>query len=320
MGEVGQYPHGTFCWVDLETTDVPAAKTFYAGLFGWDMEDLPSGETTYTMYRLGGKDVAAIYPGPGPGRPQSPPHWNSYIAVTDLELATSDAKGLGASMIAEPFDVMDTGCMAVIQDATGAVVNLWEPKPFSGARLVNEVGAWSWNELVTPDIEGAKAFYATLLGWDAADVSAGFPRASFTLGRFLIGGSMFRRGERGKPPGGRCLSEWPTWTRPPNWPGTWADRSSSRRWASPWEGFPSSVTQQALHSPSRRSPPAPFGALTAPERTQNGGGRFLRRCPLELRQHIGREPCRWGGTSRSRAGRSPGRQPRTGPARERSDV
>jgi predicted enzyme related to lactoylglutathione lyase len=188
MGEVSQYPHGTFCWVDLETTDVPTAKAFYAGLFGWDMEDLPSGETTYTMCRLHGKDVAAIYPGPGPGRPQYPPHWNSYIAVTDLDFATSQAKGLGASMIAEPFDVMDTGRMAVIQDATGAVVNLWEPKPFSGARLVNEVGAWSWNELVTPDIEGAKAFYTALLGWQAADVPAGFPRASFTLGRFLIGG------------------------------------------------------------------------------------------------------------------------------------
>lgn len=37
-------------------------------------------------------------------------------------------------------------------------------------------------------------------------------------------------------------------------------------------------------------PPAPFGASTAPERTPNGGGRFLRRRPLELRQYVGREP------------------------------
>jgi predicted enzyme related to lactoylglutathione lyase len=188
MGEVSRYPHGTFCWVDLETTDVPGAKAFYAHLFGWEMEDLPSGETTYTMCRLDGKDVAAIYEPPEQQRSQAPPHWNSYIAVDDLDVATSGAKGLGASVIAEPFDVMDTGRMAVIQDTAGAVVSLWESKPFSGARLVNEVGTWSWNELVTPDIEGAKAFYGGLLGWEAEDVPAGVPRASFTLGRFLIGG------------------------------------------------------------------------------------------------------------------------------------
>jgi predicted enzyme related to lactoylglutathione lyase len=188
MGEVSRYPHGTFCWIDLATTDVPGAKDFYRRLLGWEMEDLPSGESAYTMCRLDGKDVAAIYETPEPQRSQLPPHWNSYIAVDDLDAATAAAKGLGATVMAEPFDVADTGRMAVIQDPTGAVVTLWEAKPFLGARLVNEVGTWSWNELVTPDIEEAKAFYAGLLGWEAEDVPAGVPRASFTLDRLLIGG------------------------------------------------------------------------------------------------------------------------------------
>lgn len=188
MGEVSRYPHGTFCWVDLATTDVPAAKAFYGELLGWEMEDVPSAESTYTMCRLGGKDVAAIYEPLEPQRSQFPPHWNSYISVDDLDAAAAEAKGLGASVTAEPFDVTDTGRMAVIQDPTGAYVTLWEANPFLGARLVNEVGTWSWNELVTPSIDGAKAFYGGLLGWEAEDVPAGVPRASFTLGRFLIGG------------------------------------------------------------------------------------------------------------------------------------
>jgi predicted enzyme related to lactoylglutathione lyase len=188
MGEVSRYPHGTFCWVDLATTAVPAAKDFYGSLFGWEMEDVPSGESTYTMCRLDGKDVAAIYEPPEPQRSQFPPHWNSYIAVDDLDEAAARAKGSGASVIAEPFDVADTGRMAVIQDPTGAVVSFWEPKPFLGARLVNEIGTWSWNELVTAEMEVAKSFYGGLFGWRAEDVPAGIPRASFSLGQYLIGG------------------------------------------------------------------------------------------------------------------------------------
>ena len=32
---VKSYPDNMFCWVDLVTTDVAAAKEFCSGLFGW---------------------------------------------------------------------------------------------------------------------------------------------------------------------------------------------------------------------------------------------------------------------------------------------
>jgi predicted enzyme related to lactoylglutathione lyase len=41
MGKVERYPNGTFCWVDLGTTDAPGAKAFYGGLLGWSAEDVP---------------------------------------------------------------------------------------------------------------------------------------------------------------------------------------------------------------------------------------------------------------------------------------
>ena len=63
MGERSRYAAGSFCWVDLTTTDQAAAKAFYGGLFGWEAEDLPVGEGAfYSMQRLRGKDVAAISP------------------------------------------------------------------------------------------------------------------------------------------------------------------------------------------------------------------------------------------------------------------
>jgi hypothetical protein len=185
MGDVTAYPNGTFCWIDLGTPDVAGAKAFYGNLFGWAMEDFPAGdEETYTICRLRGKDVAAIHEHPK----KEGAEWSSYISVEDADQAASRAAELGARVLMDPFDVLDVGRMSLIRDPAGAVVSLWQPKTHIGARFVNEVGAWGWNELVTPDMDAAKSFYGDLFGWKAEDVPANIPRGIFTMGDLLIGG------------------------------------------------------------------------------------------------------------------------------------
>jgi uncharacterized protein len=185
MGEVERYPNGVFCWIDLGTTDVAGATAFYGGLFGWEFEDQPAGDgDAYTLCRLQGRDVAGIHrhdPDEGIG-------WASSVAVDDLEAATARARELGAAVLAEPFDVPGAGRTAVLRDPSGAVVSLWQPQGHAGAGLVNEVGTWTWNELATPDLAAAKAFYAELFGWGAQDIPGQFPRTSFSLGDLLVGG------------------------------------------------------------------------------------------------------------------------------------
>ena len=44
MSEVNEYAPGTFCWVELATTDQNAAKQFYQQLLGLDVKDIPIGE------------------------------------------------------------------------------------------------------------------------------------------------------------------------------------------------------------------------------------------------------------------------------------
>ncbi|MFN2515778.1 MAG: VOC family protein, partial [Pyrinomonadaceae bacterium] len=62
MQETSEYKPGTFCWVELATTDGEAAKKFYTELFGWDFTDNPIGPgMVYTMLKLDGKDVGALY-------------------------------------------------------------------------------------------------------------------------------------------------------------------------------------------------------------------------------------------------------------------
>jgi predicted enzyme related to lactoylglutathione lyase len=168
MGERTEYPHGTFSWVELATTDQDAAKGFYSELFGWDYEDSPVGDgITYSMATLRGRYVGAIAPQQTQERDQDvPPHWNSYVTVDDVDAVSGRAAELGGQLWAPPFDVMDVGRMSVLSDPTGAVVFLWQARQHIGAGLVNEPGAFCWNELATRDPKTATEFYSALLGWE----------------------------------------------------------------------------------------------------------------------------------------------------------
>ncbi len=177
MGERTQYTPGTFSWADLNTTDQDAAKTFYAGLLGWEFTDSPAGEgVVYSMATVGGKFVGAISPQPQQQRDAgAPPAWNSYITVEDVDATAARAQELGATMHAPPFDVMTAGRMAVVQDPQGAYFLLWQPNEHIGAGLVNAPGALSWNELGSPDLEASAAFYGELLGWTTTPMEGADP-------------------------------------------------------------------------------------------------------------------------------------------------
>jgi predicted enzyme related to lactoylglutathione lyase len=175
MGERDSYAPGTFCWADLGTTEGAAAKAFYTALLGWDAEDLAAGEDgVYTMFRRGGRDVAALYEMGADERGQLPPHWSSYVSVADVEAVAARARELEAAVVADPFDVMDSGRMAVVRDPGGAHLHLWQPGRHIGAGRVNEPGCMVWNELATSDVARTAAFYRDLLGWEAEPDATGY--------------------------------------------------------------------------------------------------------------------------------------------------
>lgn len=167
MAEFTSYDPGTFSWVDLATSDQDAAKAFYADLMGWTYVDNPvEPGYAYSMAQLGGKDVAAIFTMRKEQASMGiPPHWQSYVTVAGADETAEKAKALGGNVLADPFDVMTAGRMSVIQDPGGAVLNVWEPKENVGAAIVNEPGAFCWNELLTKDVDGSKTFYGGLFGW-----------------------------------------------------------------------------------------------------------------------------------------------------------
>src|SRR2546425_9019390 len=198
MGERTTSTPGTFSWADVATTDQQAAKGFYSGLFGWQAEDMPMGDgAAYSMMRMNGKDVAAVAPQPPQQRDAGvPPAWNSYVTVESADAAAEKAGQLGATVHAPPFDVMEVGRMAVIQDPQGAFFMVWEPKQMIGAGLVNAPGALCWNELAAAEMNSAPDFYGGLFGWTTEHFEGG-PMRYLTIknGQAVNGGMREKQPE-----------------------------------------------------------------------------------------------------------------------------
>ncbi|RVW02615.1 VOC family protein [Rhodococcus spongiicola] len=170
MSERSSYTVGTPSWVDLQTPDQLGAKDFYADVFGWSYHDLsnPDG-SVYSIAMLRGERVAAIAPlPPGSSPVDTPPTWNTFITVDDVDAATARVAPAGGKLILQAFDVGDAGRMAFVADPTGAEVGLWQAREHVGATLVNETGTLIWNELVTDRPETALAFYESVVGLGSA--------------------------------------------------------------------------------------------------------------------------------------------------------
>jgi predicted enzyme related to lactoylglutathione lyase len=190
MQELPNQKPGSFCWIELGTTDADGAKNFYHQLFGWDYEDHSMGpDGMYTIMKLNGKDVGGLYQLSSAMLEQGmPTHWLSYIAVTNAEDATTQAVSAGATVIKEPFDAGPNGRMSIIQDPTGAVFATWQPKAHPGAAAYRETGALCWNELGTGDTQKAGDFYTTMFGWETEVLSGPMEYTVFKNNGEGIGG------------------------------------------------------------------------------------------------------------------------------------
>jgi predicted enzyme related to lactoylglutathione lyase len=184
------YTPGTPCWVDVFTPDPEAAQRFYGSVFGWTPGASPGPGYRYLLHE------GAVVAGSGQLTEEQmqrgmPPSWSMHVRVTEVDASVERALELGASVATEAFTVDGVGRLAVLSDPQGAIFLLWEPRGFAGAEVVNEVGAWAWNDLQTADPAAAAPFYEALFGWTIAE-APGADGAYFTIsheGR-SIGGLM----------------------------------------------------------------------------------------------------------------------------------
>jgi hypothetical protein len=152
-------------------TDPDAAKHFYSGLFGWDIQDGPPEAGGYAMCLMNGRAVTAISPKPADN--PFPNVWSTYLASDDLDATVATAKEAGGKFMMEPMDVMTAGRLAFGMDPTGAPYGIWQGGDHLGVGIYNEPGTLVWNELMTADYAGAKAFYREVFGYTYEEIGEG---------------------------------------------------------------------------------------------------------------------------------------------------
>ena len=181
MSDQDRYIPGVPCWIDTAQPDPAAAVAFYGGLFGWEFEDVmpPGSPRPYHVARIRGGDVAAVTSPPEGAPPTA--EWNTYVWVADAGETAAKVRAAGGTVLMEPAEVPNAGRMAVFADPAGAAFRAWQPGGHRGAAVVNEHGSLNFNNLHTNDVDGARAFYGAVFGWDLLEIGGGGAGAMWAL-------------------------------------------------------------------------------------------------------------------------------------------
>ncbi|MFF8035744.1 VOC family protein [Streptomyces sp. NPDC016626] len=170
-----RFVDGAPSWIDVSTSDIEGAASFYRGLFGWEFRPAGPGAGGHGFFRLAGRTVAG-------GRPaipeQGPPAWTVYFRSPDADATAQAVRQAGGGVPVPPAEVDGQGRSAVLADQAGVSFGIWEPGRVEGLGAAGEVGSLCWAELYTPDIARAAAFYHSVLGWETSAVT--FPSGVYT--------------------------------------------------------------------------------------------------------------------------------------------
>ena len=160
---------GLFVWYELMTTDVAAAADFYGKVVGWTAKDSGMPGMDYRLFHSGKSMVAGLMAQPEEARKTgAPPGWLGYVAVADVDAASTEVASLGGVVHVPPRDIPGVGRFAVAGDPQEAVFALFrgspgdEPPPSPPPGTPGRIG---WHELYASDWEAVFAFYAALFGW-----------------------------------------------------------------------------------------------------------------------------------------------------------
>ncbi len=127
MAEFTIPKHGEICWRELNTQNLDAAKGFYQGLFGWNLEQSKVSPVQYDEIHFGGEAVGGmmqITKDWGENWQKIPSAWMSYIAVDDCDETIEKIKANGGDVCIPAFDAPNVGRMSVVKDPSGAAFSI----------------------------------------------------------------------------------------------------------------------------------------------------------------------------------------------------
>jgi predicted enzyme related to lactoylglutathione lyase len=138
-----------FFQIQLRTSDVAAARAFYAAVFG---------ARVFDILQLQAQAVAR----------GARPHWLGYLGVDDVDRATAAFTQRGATALGPKWVSPEGLQAAVMRDPGGASVALAKPAtdaPLQSAASAGSADNGIWYLLNTANVQAAKANYGELFGW-----------------------------------------------------------------------------------------------------------------------------------------------------------
>jgi predicted enzyme related to lactoylglutathione lyase len=176
-------PAGSFIWYELMTSNANAAARFYGAVVGWQIAGTPDPQAAGMDYRLIGRDDGGSAGGVMQLAPDmlargARPSWVAYLHVPHVDKAVQDITADGGQLLM-PKMVLPVGEIAMVADPMGAPFYVMSPVPppdkpdaTSDVFSVDRPQHVRWNELRTPDLARAQAFYTRHFGFQCNESMA----------------------------------------------------------------------------------------------------------------------------------------------------
>jgi predicted enzyme related to lactoylglutathione lyase len=169
-------PVGSFIWYELMTLDPTGAAKFYGAVVGWKISHDRSPQPGGTDYRMivrgdGGNLGGVLKLTADMQQHGARPVWLGYLHVTSVDAAVKAIEADGGKTLI-PKMVLPVGEIAMVADPMGSPFYVMSPvpppgKPDAASDVFDPKAAQRvrWNELASPDLARAKAFYAKHFGF-----------------------------------------------------------------------------------------------------------------------------------------------------------
>lgn len=174
-------PAGSFIWYELLTPDPDAAQAFYREVVGWTITDFqprPDGKDYRMIGRADGKHAGGVLRlTPDMAQHGAKPMFLAYLSTADTDAKVAAIVADGGTLLMPAMTIPGVGRMAMVNDPQGVPFYVMTPTPPPGVPDMTsdvfsptEVQRIGWNELASPDLAAAKAFYTKHFDFEFREV------------------------------------------------------------------------------------------------------------------------------------------------------
>ena len=161
---------GKLIWAELVTPDVAAAERFYGGIFGWTFHEIPTGDTTYVIAKLGNAPIAGLVQRPKEPNGEGQAAWLPFLSVADVQETGQRVVQHGGKELQPPRAYRLRGKQAVYADPQGAVFAVLNSHSGDPPDVLAAPGEWIWGAVMTRDPDADAGFYQDVFDYEVFEL------------------------------------------------------------------------------------------------------------------------------------------------------